>query len=1194
MANYNLTQTGDEVQAYIDSIPVIDVTGTLSGSNIVFATNPYTQIAANYAADCSSIVRLTVGTSVYLLRVTQYDGTNYTAVEMSGAHNVVATIGSSSASATIDAGIDAIPTQGSNNLVKSGGVYEELSQLGQEVRENEMPITRAGRYITTNNGVGHHYGGTVTDANYSYYRFPVKEGDKVVLNGEGGTSGRLFAFIDSDGIILRASAANIIAKDWVVDVPQDAAEIIINTKDTSIPCYYVVTDGLYECVDLLDEQVESNTKKIGDLAEFEISPNLCDNSKVWGATMYSSGQIVASTTTKVTPYIDVRGLNRITFVVRTNNTSTGPFFAFYNENRAVVQYDGQSKVSSLNGSAIKASTAYTITPPTNATHFVLGCSNSTLGATGKFFVQSGDTYSGYSDFGVSLKKINSSNETIAARGGFPTLGDRLDETDKCIGAVIKSYTPTSVWAQVKIESGKRYVVDVECSTKKDNVNLGYNIGANTATAIYIVGTANTGVSFPVGHSRYFFTAQIDASYLRCATTGDNYSFISSIKIYKYIDGEKLEELVDKQYPAIPATSFSSQLASYEAVNVSPQDYKVVGSQHLIKIQSQEDFDNIQSLVNTAIANGATNILVLLDKEGQLYFSEKHFDLTPANYPNASSVSLSITSTPKTKLIAVGDEYNAEDANAFSEGKYVLPRTGGFDWLRSFMAGDKMLNSYSTWRFLNVRASSTGASMVDAGGHTIYEYKLPLAEQDKNTDATHLELVENYVGRYFKIDRVNNGYAYFWDIYALNERSDSEGKIGPQTSERYRLLNSSDMDVYVTDSNIQISAKYNSIHECTAVHFANIGDAFKSVVLSELNFYGSADQETFISKWNTLESELISVDGFNPVTGTEGSYVIPSATNGRFVRIDGCIFRNIKSRAVHITNKSCNILFKENSASGCFKGIFSTDEMCQNIFVLQNTIKNVGQSFTQSAALACAGQNWLIAENKVFDYGYTAISGGSPLGIGNMHTIKTTTDYSSQGIIENNLVAYTEEYANDWGNLMGDGGAIYSYEWAKQLIIRRNIILNYRTATHMGAGIYCDGYMPNYAVYANLVIGIYTQYNLNGFCDFFTAFGTAGDASDTLKGKNRFIGFNLFTGRVRAYCSPNNTDCYYAQNYRAVVSKDSQLTSKSNFAYEEDDYFMTGSISLPQNVSVEYGYYNVIANSLKLPAWAMAYVLMNKF
>ena len=617
-------------------------------------------------------------------------------------------------------------------------------------------------------------------------------------------------------------------------------------------------------------------------------------------------------------------------------------------------------------------------------------------------------------------------------------------------------------------------------------------------------------------------------------------------------------------------------------------------QHLIKVQSQEDFDNIHSLINTAISNGSTDILVVLDKDGELYFSEKHLDLVPSNYPNASDVSLSITSTSKTKLVAAGNEYNIKNAVVFSEGKYEQPRTCGFDWLHSFMTGDKIINSYGPWRFLNVRASSTGESMVDDMGHTIYEYKIPLAEQDKNTDATHFELVENYVGRYFKINRVNNGYAYFWDVYSLNDQADIKGHIGPHTSEKYRLLNSSDMEVYVKNSNIHISTKYDSVHECVAVQFANIGDAFKSVVISGINFIGAADDETFLSKWNTLESELISVDGFNSVTGTEGNYVIPSSTNGRFVRIDRCIFHNIKCRAVHVTNKSCNVLFKENYADGCFKGIFSTDEMCQNIFVLQNEIKNVGQSFTQSAALACSGQNWLIAENKIFNYGYTAISGGSPLGIGNMHTIKTTTDYCSMGIIENNLVVYTEEYANNRGNLMGDGGAIYSYEWAKQLIIRRNVILNYRTATHMGAGIYCDGYMSNYAVYSNLVIGTYTQYNSQNFCDFYTAYGSNGDDSDSLKGKNRFIGFNLFTGRVRVMCSKDNHDCYYAQNYRAVSSKSEDLTYKSNLAYEEDDYYMIGSLSMPQNVMVEYGYYNVIKNSLKIPAWAMAYVLMNKF
>lgn len=102
MANYNLTQTGEEVQAYIDSIPVIDVTGTLSSSNIVFATNPYTQIAANYAADCGSVIRLNVAGDVYVIRITGYDSTYYTGSVFKDNQYISVEIGESSAQGMIE------------------------------------------------------------------------------------------------------------------------------------------------------------------------------------------------------------------------------------------------------------------------------------------------------------------------------------------------------------------------------------------------------------------------------------------------------------------------------------------------------------------------------------------------------------------------------------------------------------------------------------------------------------------------------------------------------------------------------------------------------------------------------------------------------------------------------------------------------------------------------------------------------------------------------------------------------------------------------------------------------------------------------------------------------------------------------------------------------------------------------------
>jgi hypothetical protein len=182
MANYDLTQTGDEVQAYIDSIPVIDVTGTQSGSTIAFGSNPYTQIDANYTADCGSVIRLTVGSDIYLMPVTKKNSSTYTASVMIGAHNIVATITSSSASAVIDSGVSSSVTPGSNDVVTGAAVAEY-------VRDRSFILTLTGNgntYVSDSLvGVlaGHTYRVNVKYPNIdmtgvtsgsTYYRFAVR------------------------------------------------------------------------------------------------------------------------------------------------------------------------------------------------------------------------------------------------------------------------------------------------------------------------------------------------------------------------------------------------------------------------------------------------------------------------------------------------------------------------------------------------------------------------------------------------------------------------------------------------------------------------------------------------------------------------------------------------------------------------------------------------------------------------------------------------------------------------------------------------------------------------------------------------------------------------------------------------------------------------------------------------------------
>lgn len=226
MANYNLTQTGDEVQAYIDSIPVIDVTGTLSGSNIVFATNPYTQIAANYAAGCSSIVRLTVGTNVYLMPVTKKNSSTYTASVMIGAHNIVATITSSAASATIDSEIDDTPVSGSDNLVKSGGVYES-SKLGNQIKIIDSSVDYA---------VGDDNGYDIVQ--FSEGHIKTKEFDSRYAIKEAEENFYDLAFVDvNDNVILGVSGGNVVSKNFSsIELANRVSELERNGRKNQILC----------------------------------------------------------------------------------------------------------------------------------------------------------------------------------------------------------------------------------------------------------------------------------------------------------------------------------------------------------------------------------------------------------------------------------------------------------------------------------------------------------------------------------------------------------------------------------------------------------------------------------------------------------------------------------------------------------------------------------------------------------------------------------------------------------------------------------------------------------------------------------------------------------------------------------------------------------------------------------------------
>lgn len=132
-----------------DSVVIIPVTGTSSGGNITLSSNPFTQVQTAVNAGQHAIVRVTIGNDVVDFSMNTYSDSVSTYIgaskfllhefqmRCSASGTVIESINTSNTFSTGEnvpnVGIDAVPTQGSNNLVKSGGVYSEVSQLGQQV-----------------------------------------------------------------------------------------------------------------------------------------------------------------------------------------------------------------------------------------------------------------------------------------------------------------------------------------------------------------------------------------------------------------------------------------------------------------------------------------------------------------------------------------------------------------------------------------------------------------------------------------------------------------------------------------------------------------------------------------------------------------------------------------------------------------------------------------------------------------------------------------------------------------------------------------------------------------------------------------------------------------------------------------------------------------------------------------------------
>ena len=121
-----------------------------------------------------------------------------------------------------------------NSVMKQtvDSVDTQLTELESEISKNKIETTRSGGYIITNVGIGNVVNLTPT-INYGDYRYMIqecKEGDIVYVFGHGGNNPRLWAFLDSNNVLLSVAEDGEYHFETPIRLvaPQGSAKVIIN------------------------------------------------------------------------------------------------------------------------------------------------------------------------------------------------------------------------------------------------------------------------------------------------------------------------------------------------------------------------------------------------------------------------------------------------------------------------------------------------------------------------------------------------------------------------------------------------------------------------------------------------------------------------------------------------------------------------------------------------------------------------------------------------------------------------------------------------------------------------------------------------------------------------------------------------------------------------------------------------------
>lgn len=250
--------------------------------------------------------------------------------------------------------------------VTGAATVAQLTQLGQEVGKYALVFTGTPYYyINTGVGVGSTVNLTPVKSSsiaWKSYIEDVSEGDVVIVNGVGGDSARLWAFLDSSNVIISVADASATATNLELTAPSNAEKIVINDQSDAIS--YLIRKDSTE--GRLSREIEDVKESIGsEVSNNEIDFSISDESnhdilQVVGGyvktknfdsrynvtlnndeicdyfAINSSGEYVADSNFGCSRFIDCIGGGSIKITLPVTTSATGRGLAFYDSNKTFI------------------------------------------------------------------------------------------------------------------------------------------------------------------------------------------------------------------------------------------------------------------------------------------------------------------------------------------------------------------------------------------------------------------------------------------------------------------------------------------------------------------------------------------------------------------------------------------------------------------------------------------------------------------------------------------------------------------------------------------------------------------------------------------------------------------------------------------------------------------------------------------